>query len=152
MNNPPIISETDLKILKALLKDARTNFTEIAKQCGVSTTAIAQRYKKLRKNKTITGTTLITNTKKKYSLSIDMKYAGNCEQALKAIKNIPGTLHCFRVIGRYNIHAAVKADSLEQADQIRNTIRKEKGVTDLEITTSLDEHFLYPENLLKTPK
>ena len=151
MKRQPEINKIDARILRALLKDARCNFAEIAKACGVSTTAIAQRYKKLCSNGTIIGTTLITSLKKQYSLSIDLKTQNSNEETIiNAIKKLPGTLHCFRVIGRHSIHAAIRVDNLDQADQIKNTIRKQPGVTDLEITTNLDDYFFLPENLLRT--
>ena len=151
MKNQPEISETDTKILRALFKDARCNFNEIAKDCHVSTTAIAQRYRKLCKNGTIIGTTLITDSKSQYSLSIDLKAENDCEKAIiEAVKKLPGVLNCFKTIGRNDIHAAIRVNSLEQIDQIKNDIRKEKGVLNLEIANNLDNFFLFPENLLRT--
>ena len=41
------IDETDQKILSALVKNARTPFLEIARDCGVSGAAIHQRFKKM---------------------------------------------------------------------------------------------------------
>ena len=151
MKKQPEINQTDTKILKALLKDARCSFSEIAKDCHVSTTAIAQRYIKLCKNGTIIGTTLMTNSGSHYSLSIDLKAQNDYEEAImEAINKLPGTLHCFKVIGRNDIHAAIRVDSLEQTDKVKNAIRKEKGVLSLEIANNLDKFFLFPENLLRT--
>lgn len=147
------IDEVDRKILLALLKDARCNFADIAKDCQVSIPAITQRYKKMKENGIIIGTTLIINTEKsknQHSLSIDIKAESKCElDIVKVIKKLPGVLNCNRVVGKYDIHAGIRANSMEEIDQIRNIIRKEKGVLSIEITPSIDTLFFYPENLLK---
>ena len=44
------IDEADAKILQALLRDVRTDFADIAKECNLSTNAITQRYRKLKQN------------------------------------------------------------------------------------------------------
>jgi DNA-binding Lrp family transcriptional regulator len=145
------IDETDRKILKALLKDARCSFSEVAEDCKISTVAVAQRYKKLKQNGTIIGTTLIMSSKNQRSSSIDIRAESPYEDAIvEATKRLPNVINCFKVIGKYDIHASVRVTSLEQIDQIKNIIRKEKGIRAIEINTSLDEVFLFPENLLKT--
>ena len=47
------VDSTDLKILRLLLIDSRTNISEIAKECGISSSAIVARIKKLEKSKVI---------------------------------------------------------------------------------------------------
>jgi Lrp/AsnC family transcriptional regulator, regulator for asnA, asnC and gidA len=151
MKRQPPIDDTDRKILNALLKDARCNFSEIAEDCKISTVAVAQRYKKLKQNGTITGTTLIMNPKNQRSLSIDIRAEVNREDAiLDTLKKLPHILNCFKVFGGYDIHASVRVNSLEEMAQIKNMIKKEKGIIAFEIASSLDEVFLFPENLLKT--
>ena len=155
MEPQPKIDETDIKILKALLRDARSSFADIAKDCNISITAIAQRYKKMKQTGIITGTTLITNTKnatRQHSLSVDIKAESGFETTIiEAIKKLPRVLNCYKVIGKYDIHAAIRVESLEQIDQIKNAIKKEKGVLNIEITTSIDELYFFPENLLQEP-
>ena len=52
------IDEIDVKILKALLEDARTNFADIARDCGVSTTSIVKRFYNLKRCGIIAGTSI----------------------------------------------------------------------------------------------
>ena len=56
----PIISidGTDDKILHILIKDARTSLKEMAKECGISSVAVLNRIKRLKKLGVITGATL----------------------------------------------------------------------------------------------
>ncbi len=154
MNPQPKIDEIDIKILEALLRDARCNFAEIAKNCNLSITAIAQRYKKMKKAGVITGTTLIANLENPRgngTLVVDIIAEADCENAIiKALKKLPGVLNCCRVIGKYDIHAAIRVGSLEQIDNVSNALKKVKGVLKIELTGCTDKLDFYPENILKT--
>jgi DNA-binding Lrp family transcriptional regulator len=155
MKTQPKIDAVDIKILKALLRDVRTNFADIAKECNLSTTAITQRYRKMKQNGIITGTTLITNPKNsrnQHFTSIDIKAESSHETSIiEAIKKLPRTRVCFKVIGKYDIHASMIIESLEQIDQIKNNIKKQKGVLKIEITMGLCKFCSFPENLSLTP-
>lgn len=151
------IDSLDKKILLALLKDARRNFSDIARDCKVSTPTIIQRYENMKKNGIIIGTTLLINPenskKKNFMLSIDIKAQGGCEDSIiESIKELPDVLDCRRVIGKYDIHAAIRVNTLDEIDQILNGIKKIKGVLSIEITASIDELCFYPENTLKLPE
>ena len=49
------LDATDRKILRFLIKNARTPFLEIARECGISGAAIHQRIKKLEELGVIQG-------------------------------------------------------------------------------------------------
>ena len=53
------IDAIDQKILSFLIKNARTPFLEIARECGVSGAAIHQRVKRLESNGIITGSRIL---------------------------------------------------------------------------------------------
>lgn len=61
--NEPVIDNVDVTLLKALLRDPRTTFTEIAKTCGLSTTAIKNRFHNLEKSGIINGSITQINPK-----------------------------------------------------------------------------------------
>ena len=155
MNTKPKIDEVDVKILKALLRDARTNFADIAKECNLSITAITQRYKKMKRNGIIQGTTVLINHSDSLNrrfLSIEIKAESDHEESIiEAIRKLPGVRVCFKVIGKYDIHASMKAESLEQIEQIKNEIRQQKGVLEVEVTLGLDKVCSFPENLSLLP-
>jgi DNA-binding Lrp family transcriptional regulator len=154
VNSQLKIDEIDIKILKALIRDARCNFAEIAKNCNLSITAIAQRYKKMKKAGVITGTTLIANLenpKGEGTLIVDIIAEADCENAImKALRKLPGVFNCCSVIGKYDIHAVIRVGSLEQVDNVSNALKKVKGVLKLELTGCPDKLDFYPENILKT--
>ena len=52
------LDEIDVKILSALIRDARTKLKEIAKECGLSSAAVFKRIKQLKSIGVIVGTTL----------------------------------------------------------------------------------------------
>ncbi|MBM4400836.1 MAG: winged helix-turn-helix transcriptional regulator, partial [Crenarchaeota archaeon] len=55
------IDEIDAKILRTLLKESRTSFTEIAKDCKISVGAVRMRYKRLWKEGVINGEVMLVN-------------------------------------------------------------------------------------------
>jgi Lrp/AsnC family transcriptional regulator for asnA, asnC and gidA len=61
VNSTVEIDEVDAKIIRALIKNARTRLTVIAKDCGLSSAAISNRIKRLRATRVITGTVLFSN-------------------------------------------------------------------------------------------
>lgn len=58
------MDEIDLVLIENLKKDARTSFREIARKLGVSTDTISNRYRKLRENGVIQGSTVVVNPEK----------------------------------------------------------------------------------------
>ena len=147
----PKIDEVDIKILKALSRDVRKNFAEIAKDCNLSITAITQRYRRMKKNGIITGTSLIVNLDSgdQHSLSVDIKAESGYEESIiEAIRKLPQLKSCFKVIGKYDIHAGIRVHSLEEIDNIKRTLQKIKGILEIDITISIDRLYFYPENLL----
>jgi len=154
MKAPPKIDSVDIKILRALSKDARKNFADIAKDCNLSITAITQRYRKMRRNGIITGTSLIvaSDPQDKRSISVDLKVEGDSEKSIiEEMKKIPQLKNCLKVIGKYDVHAGIRVNSLEQIDKIKRTLEKMKGVLEIDITISLDRLFFFPENLVLLP-
>ena len=66
-----VLDETDEKILKNLLVDARQSARQLALKLGMSTVTILSRMKKLEKEKIIRGyTTIIDHEKIGYSLTV----------------------------------------------------------------------------------
>jgi len=65
------LDETDVKILKTLLSDARLSCRQIAKQCGVSIGTVLSRIKKMEKEGIIKGySALLDDEKLGYELTV----------------------------------------------------------------------------------
>ena len=58
------IITVDKTLIKSLQKDARTSFKEIANQCNTALYTIKNRYKRLRENEVIYGSTIVIDPKK----------------------------------------------------------------------------------------
>ncbi len=58
------LDETDVKILEALMSDARLSSRQIAKQCGVSIGTVLSRTKKMEKEGVINGYSAMLNHEK----------------------------------------------------------------------------------------
>jgi Lrp/AsnC family transcriptional regulator for asnA, asnC and gidA len=148
------IDEIDVKILKTLLKDARTSFADIARNCGISTNAIVKRFYKLKQSGVITGATIRINMNDlgyHFRLSIDINVEnGDESHILETCKKISNSVVCYNVVGKYDIHAVVYIKTLEQNEQIRHYIKKLKGVKRVGLTATYESRF-FPENLLIQP-
>ena len=149
--NQVTIDEIDAKILRTLIKDARTRFTDIAKDCGISTNAIVKRFYKLKQLGVIKGTSIRLNMKKfgyKFFLSIQLNIdSDKLPHILDWLKKIPNILSCYQVVGKYDVHAAILTKSLEDIHHIKQEAKKQKGVNQVRIAASLDEYVCFPENL-----
>jgi len=100
------IDEVDARILKTLLKDVRTSFSEIAKDCGMSSNAIRIRFERLKKSGVITGSITQVNAKKFgydcVAFLLIKAEANNENEVYDFVQKLP-TLGCFKPLGRYNI-------------------------------------------------
>ena len=59
----PKIDDIDAKILKTLLKEPRTSFAQIAKDCRLSNTSIRNRFNLMKKSGIINGAIMQINPK-----------------------------------------------------------------------------------------
>ena len=74
----PTIDSIDAKIIALLLSNARSRTKDLAKECGLSSTAIGNRIKRLKDNGVIIGSSII----------IDMRQVGNMHAASIGIERI----------------------------------------------------------------
>ena len=112
----PIIDEIDLKILKSLLRNVRTNFADISKECCVSITTIQNRYNKLRKSGVIRGTQFLTEEDigHNFSLAAELVVETEKEQIIiDKIKQLNNYVNVNRVVGKIDIHAIFHIKTLE---------------------------------------
>ncbi len=119
------IDEVDAKILKTLLKNARTSFSEIARDCGMSSNAIRIRFNRLEKNGIVNGSITQINPKKLgYNCVALLMIKAEANEEIKVyefVKKIPGVVTCFRPIGRYDIHCFV---ALKNVDELAHTVEQ----------------------------
>jgi Lrp/AsnC family transcriptional regulator for asnA, asnC and gidA len=155
--NQTKIDETDAKILKALLKEARASFTEISKDCEISVNSVRKRYKRLCKVGIINGAIMQVNPR-----SLGYKCVANIgiitsredeSKVIEFLRSKPYTRVAFiNVFERTNIAAIISLhefDELPEAmrDIEANPLIKHANAFVWNKVSGLD----YPENLVLTP-
>jgi Lrp/AsnC family transcriptional regulator for asnA, asnC and gidA len=144
------IDQIDLKLIRALQKDARTNFVDIARDCGVSTDTISKRFRKLKKAGIIKGTTILLNPKSfgnecVGSLGVDVSYP-HLMAVVETIQKIPEIVVCTTSMGKHDIFCIAVLKNVGRLSQVKDLIKGHPAVR--EVTTSIwvDEILLCPEN------
>jgi Lrp/AsnC family transcriptional regulator for asnA, asnC and gidA len=144
------IDEIDTKILRDLLKDGRKEFTEIAKESGVSKDIIWQHYMKMKKDGIIAGATIQVNYPALgYIFSANFFVSTELQKQDEIIKNlqkIPGIYDAYRCGCRSELWAIGTFRSTTELEKVEYSIKRVPGVAGLRteiLTGSRNE----PENL-----
>ncbi len=156
------IDEIDATIIKELLKDARKNFADIAKECGVSTTTISDHFSNLEKAGIIVGSTIQMNYKLfGYDAVADIELKvepQQLEQVSNFIKRIPIEADPKRgVYGVYptnsvehNLLVVATLRSLKELETVKDTIKRQKAVLNMKTHPWIEIKNM-PENLALLP-
>ena len=125
------IDEVDVKILRKLVADARTKLKDIAKECGLSSTAILKRVKRLEAAGVIVGSVLFLNMNQ-----MGFMHAGSIvvnvnmhekKEALRIIRNRSNLLVVGESAGINALRAFVVAKSLADLENLKQAIRNKLG-------------------------
>ena len=146
------IDEIDIKILKNLLKNARTSYANIGRECGLSSNSIRLRFRRLKEAGVITGAIMQVNPK---SLGYDcIAFLGiqadpvNRMVVYDFLEKMPNIILNTRKIGRYNI---LSFAALKNVDELAHTVehvRSHPHVRNVEASIWVDVTRLdHPENL-----
>ncbi len=137
----------DRKILKYLIKNARTPFLEIARECGISGAAIHQRIRKLDEAGVILGSRLLVNSKLMgfdvcAFITISLKDPQLLQPMADQLKKVPEIVESHFVTGKGNILVKLYCvDNEHLMHTLFNGILRLQGVTTTETTISLQELF-----------
>jgi Lrp/AsnC family transcriptional regulator, regulator for asnA, asnC and gidA len=157
MLNKPKIDETDERILTLLLRESRTTFTEIAKDCGISVGAIRMRYERLKRDGVITGEIMQVNPRLiGYNFVANLRIATTLErenEVLEFLRSKPYIV--MSDIGPFwknNIITFIVLPSMEKIARIQEELESNQNVRGLETmfwveTTGMD----HTENLVINP-
>jgi Lrp/AsnC family transcriptional regulator for asnA, asnC and gidA len=127
LNSQPKIDEIDIHILKALMRDSRTSFADIAKECGMSTNSIRMRFNLLKKTGVITGSTILLNPKMLgyegvaflgINSDIDKE-----QRVLEFLHEIPNISLSKCQIGKHNIISIILVKNIEELVHTVDLIR-----------------------------
>jgi DNA-binding Lrp family transcriptional regulator len=132
MNNTVEIDEIDVKILRELIKDARAKLKDIAKTCGVSSTAIMNRIKRLKTTGVITGAVqYIDMSKLGYmqpaTIGINLNYSQEA-QVIKLIRERAKVIMFDQSVGKNDLSIFCVAKNIKELDDLKQLIKKQPQI------------------------
>lgn len=136
----------DRKILKFLIKNARTPFLEIARECGISGAAIHQRIRKLDESGVILGSRLLVDPR---TLGFDVcAYIGirlerprEVAQTLEELKKIPEIVECHFITGSYSLFVKIYCLDNDHMMKVIEQLQGIPGISSTQTYISLKEAF-----------
>jgi len=144
------VDEIDVAIVRALQKDARANFADIAKDCIVSTDTISKRFRKMKRAGIVRGTTILLNPKSfgyecVASLGVDVNYP-HLKEVIEFIQRIPEIVFCTTTIGKYDIFCIAVLGNVGRLSQVKDLIKGHPLVREATTSIWVNEILLCPEN------
>ncbi|XES76631.1 MAG: Lrp/AsnC family transcriptional regulator [Candidatus Bathyarchaeia archaeon] len=146
------IDKIDVTILKALLKDARTSFVEIAKDCAVHPNLIRTHYNRLKQDGIITGEITEMNPQ-----SFGYKffaYGGlrvdpdKMARVISKLEKIPTIMQTAEGVGGRNILCFIIARDIPDLNKTITQLREIEGVTAVDSNPVIQTNrTVFPENL-----
>ncbi len=149
------IDNVDRKILAILMKDAKTPYTDIAKQIHVSGGTIHVRMKKLEQMGIVNGSNLsVDYTKLGYDicafLGIYLDKSSLYGDVAKALEGIPEIVGAHYTTGLYNIFAKIVCkDTNHLRDVLHDKIQRIEGIQRTETFISLFENINRPIQIVE---
>lgn len=131
------IEEIDRKIAKILSENSRTPFKKIAKELDVSSKTVIQRYKKLRRNLLTLSTVTLDLNKLGYkalaSLYVKVSNRSKMLEICSQLLQIPNLIVIIRLIGAYDLYAAIALENFDKLFEVNEKIRRINGVERTEV-------------------
>jgi len=144
------IDEIDVNIIRALQRDARANFADIAKNCGVSVDTISKRFKRMKRTGVARGTTVLLNPKSfgydcvaSFGIRVDYPHV---EEVVDFVTKVPEVVFCTTAMGRHNIFAIAVLKNIGRLSQVKEAIQGHPMVREVAANIWVDEILLCPEN------
>jgi Lrp/AsnC family transcriptional regulator for asnA, asnC and gidA len=149
------IDKLDRQILSVLMKDAKTPYTDIAKQLFVSGGTIHVRMKKLEQLGIVQGANLVVDySKLGYDISaflgIYLDKSSMYDQVAEALHAIPEIVGAHYTTGLYNIFAKIVCRDTKHLRKVLNDkIQNINGIQRTETFISLHENINRPIQVIK---
>jgi len=144
------IDEVDVKLIRALQRDARANFADVAKDCGVSVDTVSKRFKRMKRIGIVRGTTVLLNPKSfgydcvaSFGIRVDYPHV---EEVVDFVRKTPEVAFCTPSMGRHNIFAIAVLKNIGRLGQVKESIKGHPMVREVAATIWVDEILLCPEN------
>jgi DNA-binding Lrp family transcriptional regulator len=126
------IDELDVKILNRLIEDARASLKSIAKDCGLTSSAVLGRIKRLKQEGVIVGTRLMVAGEAfghPLYATVLIEVSDSQEPQIKQrIRSIQNVIVCAESIGRYNLCTLIHGQDVNELNKVTSLIRSIKGI------------------------
>lgn len=120
------IDQIDARIIKILLAESRTSFTDIAKECEISVSAVRMRYKHLWKEGIITGEiTLVNPHCLGYRHIVDLGITTEVEDEAEIASYLESRHNISQIVrqlGKYNFYAKAALRDLNKLSEVLEDI------------------------------
>ena len=138
------LDELDHQILETLIENARTPFTDIAKNLLVSAGTIHVRVKKMEEEGVIKGSTLsVDYNKMDYTfiayVGIFLENSSTTMSTIEEIRKIPEVTVAHLTTGKFSIFCKIRAKNTRHAKEIIFDLDKISGIKRTETSISLEE-------------
>jgi DNA-binding Lrp family transcriptional regulator len=145
MNSTFEIDETDVKILKALIRDSRSKLKDIANECRLSSTAVKNRIDKMKRSGLIYKNVLNINMEF-FEYKIPLLIGVNLDpyfehEIVKIIKSHVKVAGINKSIGKYDLCMVVFAENINELDELKYLVKKQKGVKNVELNIWSKNYF-----------
>jgi Lrp/AsnC family transcriptional regulator, regulator for asnA, asnC and gidA len=126
------LNSIDEKIIHILQIDSRKPFVEIAKQIGLSESAVRRRVKNLLDNNTIKRFTLeLHSTNRTSAITlVSVSSTADTSAVSAALMNLKGVVVIYEITGQYDIAAIITASSVIEINRCIDDVRRIDGVSD----------------------
>ncbi|MGE5533211.1 MAG: Lrp/AsnC family transcriptional regulator [Bacillota bacterium] len=156
MTNKVKIDEIDAKILKMLLLESRTSFTDIAAACKITVTAVRMRYKRLWKEGVINGEVMLINPHcLGYQHIVDLGITNAIEDEREVTKFLETKPHIAGLVGpwgNYNFLGKVALRDLKKLHDIIEDFEANHHIKHVDALIWAEAaNIEYPENLVIKP-
>jgi DNA-binding Lrp family transcriptional regulator len=124
--------ELDVMILKILIEDARSSLKNMAKRCGLTSSAVLRRIKRLREEGIIVGTRFVVDAEVfgyPFYATLLIDAADSLEPQVKqTIRAMESVIICAESIGRYNLCTLIRGRDIQELNKVTSLIKNIRGV------------------------
>ncbi|MCL4430406.1 MAG: Lrp/AsnC family transcriptional regulator [Chloroflexi bacterium] len=150
------IDETDAKILRILLLESRTSFTDIAEECEITVTAVRMRYKRLWKEGVINGEKMLVNPHcLGYHHIVDLFITNAFEDEKKVAKFLESKPYIAGLVGpfgNYNFFGKVALRDFKKLHEIIEEFESDRNIKHVDaLIWAKAANIEYPQNLVIKP-
>jgi|TARA_R110000751_G_scaffold17248_3_gene53616 DNA-binding Lrp family transcriptional regulator len=125
------IDDIDRRLIARLQQDARLPTAALARDVGLSRSAVQERLARLERSQVIRGYTVILGQEARPRLLAEVMIQVEPQKSagvVGALQKIPGCIRCLAISGEFDLIAEICADAPEELDQMLDRIGTLTGI------------------------